>query len=165
MQIKLSIKTLQSLTNNEALLFFSVLVALKNNPESTLKDIVRLSTFSESTVINNLDKFEKSGYISIFRSKSGNRYMYVEPKSQYVIIDSSLLDIDLDRNVLGFLIRLKCWTRISSNIIDLSLNRIVHEIGVQHNSVYAAMEAGVITREPDKKLYFTLVHPSLTIIY
>lgn len=162
MQIKLSIPVLQSLTNNEAILYFSVLVNLYNNPDSNLKDIVRTSTFSESSVIYNLNKFKSAGLISIQRSKTGNRYSYTVPDKHYIIIDSSLLDIDLDRNVLGFLIRLKCWSRIASNYVDLSLNRMVHEIGVNHDSFYAALESGVIERS-DKKTYIWFKHPSLTI--
>lgn len=162
MQIKLSIPILQSLTNNEAFVYFCTLLAINQNPECGLKDIIRLSTFCESALINILNKLETTETIAIKRSKSGNRYSYTIPDKHYIIIDSSLLDIDLDRNVLGFLIRLKCWSRIASNYVDLSLNRIVHEIGVQHNTFYAALESGAIARN-DKKTYIWFKHPSLTI--
>lgn len=162
MKIKLSIPVLQSLTNNEAFVYFCILIAINQNPECGLKDIVRLSTFCESSLFSTLNKFENAGFITIKRSKTGNRYSYTEPDKHYIIIDSSLLDVNLDRNVLGFLIRLKCWSRIASNYVDLSLNRMVHEIGVQHNSVYAALEAGVIERN-DKKTFIWFKHPSLTI--
>ena len=144
MKIKLSIPVLQALTNNEAFTYFCALVSIANNPDSTIKDIVRIAGVSETTIFNHLKKFE-------------------EVAKFFVTIDSSLLDTDVDRNVIGFLIRFKCWTRIASNIVDLSLNRIVHEIGVQHNTVYSALDAGLIDRS-DKKLYFTLLHPSLTLL-
>lgn len=162
MQIKLSIPILQSLTNNEAFIYFCTLLAINQNPECGLKDIIRLSTFCESTLIKTLNRLETAGFIAIKRSKSGNRYSYTVPDKHYIIIDSSLLDIEVDRNVLGFLIRLKCWSRIASNYVDLSLNRMVHEIGVQHNTFYAALESGVIERS-DKKTYIQFKHPSLTI--
>lgn len=162
MQIKLSIPVLQSLTNNEAFVYFCTLLAINQNPECGLKDIIRLSTFCESTLINILNKLETAEIITIQRSKTGNRYSYTVPDKHYIIIDSSLLDVDLDRNVLGFLIRLKCWSRIASNYVDLSLNRMVHEIGVQHDSFYAALESGVIERS-EKKTYIWFNHPSLTI--
>lgn len=162
MQIKLSIPVLQSLTNNEAFVYFCTLLAINQNPECGLKDIIRLSTFCESALINILNKLETAEIIAIKRSKSGNRYSYTVPDKHYIIIDSSLLDVDLDRNVLGFLIRLKCWSRIASNYVDLSLNRMVHEIGVQHNTFYAALESGIIERN-EKKTVCWFKHPSLTI--
>ena len=142
MNIKLSIPVLQALTNNEAFTYFCTLVAISKNPDSTIKDIVRITGVSETTIFNHLKKFEEVANLTI---------------------DSSLLDTDVDRLVIGFLIRFKCWSRIASNIVDLSLNRIVHEIGVQHNTVYSALEAGLVKRS-DKKLYFKFIHPSLCIL-
>lgn len=159
MNIKLSIPILQSLTNNEAFTYFCTLIAISKNPDSTIKDIVRIAGVSETTIFNHLKKFEEVANLTIDRTGCSNKYSYTEPTN----IDSSLLDTDVDRNVIGFLIRFKCWTRIASNIVDLSLNRIVHEIGVQHNTVYSALDAGLIDRS-DKKLYFTLLHPSLTLL-
>ena len=159
MNIKLSIPILQSLTNNEAFTYFCTLIAISKNPDSTIKDIVRIAGVSETTIFNHLKKFEEVANLTIDRTGCSNKYSYTEPTN----IDSSLLDTDVDRNVIGFLIRFKCWTRIASNIVDLSLNRIVHEIGVQHNTVYSALDAGMIDRS-DKKLYFTLLHPSLTLL-
>ena len=163
MKIKLSIPVLQALTNNEAFTYFCALVSIANNPDSTMKDIVRIAGVSETTIFNHLKKFEEVANLTIDRTGCGNKYSYTEPTKFFVTIDSSLLDTDVDRNVIGFLIRFKCWTRIASNIVDLSLNRIVHEIGVQHNTVYSALDAGLIDRS-DKKLYFTLLHPSLTLL-
>ena len=157
MNIKLSIPILQSLTNNEAFTYFCTLVAISKNPDSTIKDV------SETTIFNHLKKFEEVANLTIDRTGCSNKYSYTEPTKFFVTIDSSLLDTDVDRNVIGFLIRFKCWSRIASNIVDLSLNRIVHEIGVQHNTVYSALDAGLIDRS-DKKLYFTLLHPSLTLL-
>jgi hypothetical protein len=163
MNIKLSIPVLQALTNNEAFTYFCTLIAISKNPDSTIKDIVRITGVSETTIFNHLKKFEKVANLIIDRTGIANNYSYIEPTKQYIIVDSSLLDVNVDRNVIGFLVRFKCWTRIATNIVDLSLNRIVHEIGVQHNTVYSAMSAGLIDRG-EKKLYFTLLHPALTIL-
>jgi hypothetical protein len=163
MNIKLSIPVLQALTNNEAFTYFCTLVAISKNPDSTIKDIVRITGVSETTIFNHLKKFEEVANLTIDRTGCSNKYSYTEPTKFFVTIDSSLLDADVDRNVIGFLIRFKCWSRIASNIVDLSLNRIVHEIGVQHNTVYSALEAGLVERS-DKKLYFKFIHPSLCIL-
>ena len=163
MNIKLSIPILQTLTNNEAFTYFCTLVAISKNPDSTIKDIVRITGVSETTIFNHLKKFEEVANLTIDRTGCSNKYSYTETKKVIVTIDSSLLDADVDRLVIGFLIRFKCWSRIVSNIVDLSLNRIVHEIGVQHNTVYSALDAGLIDRS-DKKLYFTKLHPSLTLL-
>jgi hypothetical protein len=155
MNIKLSIPVLQALTNNEAFTYFCTLVAISKNPDSTIKDIVRITGVSETTIFNHLKKFEEVANLTIDRTGCSNKYSYTEPTKFFVTIDSSLLDTDVDRNVIGFL--------IPSNIVDLSLNRIVHEIGVQHNTVYSALEAGLVERS-DKKLYFKFIHPSLCIL-
>ena len=161
-------QTLLSLIND--ILDFSKIESGKmelaqNSYESVtfFKDIVRIAGVSETTIFNHLKKFEEVANLTIDRTGCSNKYSYTEPTKFFVTIDSSLLDTDVDRNVIGFLIRFKCWTRIASNIVDLSLNRIVHEIGVQHNTVYSALDAGLIDRS-DKKLYFTLLHPSLTLL-
>ena len=151
MNIKLSIPVLQALTNNEAFTYFCTLVAISKNPDSTIKDIVRITGVSETTIFNHLKKFEEVANLTIDRTGCSNKYSYTEPTKFFVTIDSSLL------------IRFKCWSRIASNIVDLSLNRIVHEIGVQHNTVYSALEAGLVERS-DKKLYFKFIHPSLCIL-
>ena len=131
MKIKLSIPVLQALSNNEAFTYFCTLVSITNNPDSTIKDIVRKTGVSETTIFTHLKKFEEVASFKIDRrSGTNNKYNYTEPTKFYVTIDSSLLDVNVDRNVIGFLIRFKCWSRIASNVVDLSLNRIVHEIGV-----------------------------------
>lgn len=162
MNIKLSIPVLQALTNNEAFTYFCTLVAIKKNPDSNIKDIIRITGVSETTIFNHLKKFEEVANLTIDRTGCYNKYSYTEPTNLYIIVDSSLLDTEVDRLVIGFLIRFKCWSRLATNIVDLSLNRIVYEIGVQHNTVYSALDAGLIERS-DKKLFFRLIHPALSI--
>ena len=130
MNIKLSIPVLQTLTNNEAFTYFCTLVAISKNPDSTIKDIVRITGVSETTIFNHLKEFEEVANLTIDRTGCSNKYSYTEPTKFFVTI---------------------------------SLNRIVHEIGVQHNTVYSALEAGLVERS-DKKLYFKFIHPSLCIL-
>ena len=163
MKIKLSISILKQLTNNEAYTYFCTLVSLANNPNSTIKDIIRLSNVCENTIFNHLKKFEKLGGLIIDRNHPANIYSYEEPTKFYVVVDSSLLEIPVDRVTIGFLVRFKCWSRIADNIIDLSLNRIVKEIKVQHSNVYEALEADILERS-EKKLYFIFKHPALTLL-
>lgn len=162
MNIKLSIPILKELSNREALVYFCALVVISKNPDASMSDIVRLSGANECTVFRHLDKFEEMGGLEIKRSKLGNRYSYTEPVKHYITIDSGLLDANVTKVVIGSLIRLKCWSRIATNIVDLSLNRVVHELGVQHNTIYSAIDAGLLTRG-EKLLYFEFVHPSLCI--
>lgn len=159
----MSIPVLQALTNNEAYTYLCTLTAIRENPNSSIKDIVRFSNVSETTIFAHLKKFEEKANLRIDRTGSYNKYSYKEPTKFFVTIDSTLLDVDVDRNVIGFLIRFKCWSRIASNVVDLSLNRVVHEIGVQHNTVYSAIDAGLIQRGY-KKLFFEFIHPSLIIL-
>lgn len=163
MKIKLSIPVLQSLTNNEAFTFFCTLVAINQNPDCTIKDIVRLSGVCETTIFAHLKKFEEKANLKIDRTGSYNKYSYKEPTKFFVTIDSTLLDVDVDRIVIGSLIRLKCWSRIATNIVDLSLNRIVHEIGIQHNTMYSAIDSGLVERG-EKKLFFKFLHPALILL-
>ncbi len=41
MKIKLNIQYIQNLTNNEAFTYFCTLVTIANNPDATIKDVVR----------------------------------------------------------------------------------------------------------------------------
>lgn len=161
MKIKMSIPVLQSLTNNEAFTFFCTLVVINQNPDCTIKDIVRLSGVCETTIFAHLKKFE--GQITIDRSRNSNKYSYTNPSKFFITIDSSLLNANVDRIVIGSLIRLKCWSRIATNIVDLSLNRIVHEIGIQHNTMYSAIDSGLVERG-EKKLFFKFLHPALILL-
>ena len=104
MEIKLSIPILQALSNNEAFTYFCTLVSIANNPDSTIKDIVRITGVCETTIFTHLKKFEEVADLKIDRSGTNNKYNYTEPTKFYVTIDSSLLDVNVDRNVIGFLI-------------------------------------------------------------
>lgn len=59
MRVKLNIPTLQALTNNEAFTYFCTLVAISKNPDSTIKDIVRITGVSETTIFNHLKSLKK----------------------------------------------------------------------------------------------------------
>ena len=100
MNIKLSIPILQSLTNNEAFTYFCALVAISKNPDSTIKDIVRITGVSETTIFNHLKKFEEVANLTIDRTGCGNKYSYTEPTKFFVTIDSSLLDTDVDLSLI-----------------------------------------------------------------
>ena len=101
----------------------------------------------------------------LFRSTGTyNTYRYTEPDKLYITIDSDLLNINGNKNQLGALIRLKSYTRIGTNVVDLSLNRIVHEVSIQHDSIYFALENEILERN-DKKTYFTFIHPAFTHIW
>ena len=160
MKIKLSIPALQKLSNNDALLLFAVASCLAFNPNADITDIIRVSTFGYDSTYNKLNHFEELGLIEIEHSKTGNRYSYIDPTDKYIIVDTSLFKTDVSRNVVGSLVRLKCWSRINTNIVDLSLNRVVHEVSVSHESIYRAIEEGLIKRG-EKNLYFEFIHPSL----
>ena len=152
MKIKLNIQYIQNLTNNEAFTYFCTLVTIANNPDATIKDVVRTCGIGETTVFKHLKKFDELGY------------SYTEPDRLYITIDSDLLNINGNKNQLGALIRLKSYTRIGTNIVDLSLNRIVHEVSIQHDSIYFALENEILERN-DKKTYFTFIHPAFTHIW
>lgn len=125
MKIKLNIQYIQNLTNNEAFTYFCTLVTIANNPDATIKDVVRTCGIGETTVFKHLKKFDELGYLDIDRTGTYNTYSYTEPDRLYITIDSDLLNINGNKNQLGALIRLKSYTRIGTNIVDLSLNRIV----------------------------------------
>lgn len=91
MNIKLSIPVLQALTNNEAFTYFCTLVAISKNPDSTIKDIVRITGVSETTIFNHLKKFEEIANLTIDRTGCSNKYSYTEPTKFFVTIDSNLL--------------------------------------------------------------------------
>ena len=74
MNIKLSIPILQTLTNNEAFTYFCTLVAISKNPDSTIKDIVRITGVSETTIFNHLKKFEEVANLTIDRTGCSNKY-------------------------------------------------------------------------------------------
>ena len=50
MKIKLNIQYIQNLTNNEAFTYFCTLVTIANNPDATIKDVVRTCGICETTV-------------------------------------------------------------------------------------------------------------------
>lgn len=164
MKIKLNILYIQNLTNNEAFTYFCTLVTIANNPDATIKDVVRTCGIGETTVFKHLKKFDELGYLDIDRTGTYNTYSYTEPDRLYITIDSDLLNINGNKNQLGALIRLKSYTRIGTNIVDLSLNRIVHEVSIQHDSIYFALENEILERN-DKKTYFTFIHPAFTHIW
>mgnify|MGYP001332535613 FL=1 len=151
MKIKLNIQYIQNLTNNEAFTYFCTLVTIANNPNATIKDVVRTCGIGETTVFKHLKKFDELGYLVIDRTGTYNTYRYTEPDRLYITIDSDLLNINGNKNQLGALIRLKSYTRIGTNIVDLSLNRIVHEVSIQHDSIYFALENGILETN-DKKI-------------
>ena len=144
MKIKLNIQYIQNLTNNEAFTYFCTLVTIANNPDATIKDVVRTCGIGETTVFKHLKKFDELGYLDIDRTGTYNTYSYTEPDRLYITIDSDLLNINGNKN--------------------LSLNRIVHEVSIQHDSIYFALENGILERN-DKKTYFTFIHPAFTHIW
>ena len=107
MKIKLNIQYIQNLTNNEAFTYFCTLVTIANNPDATIKDVVRTCGIGETTVFKHLKKFDELGYLDIDRTGTYNTYSYTEPDRLYITIDSDLLNINGNKNQLGALIRLK----------------------------------------------------------
>lgn len=163
MKVKVHIPTVQQMTNTQAFVLFCVIVSITNNPDSDFNDIVRLSGMVSTTVFEHFKRLEQLDVISIDRTQYKNRYTYNEPKNLFVTVDSSLLDLDVDRVAIGFLVKFKTYTRIATNMVDLSLNRIVKEVGVEHKTVYNLLDKGILSRG-EKKLYFTILHPALTTI-
>ena len=98
MKIKLNIQYIQNLTNNEAFTYFCTLVTIANNPDATIKDVVRTCGIGETTVFKHLKKFDELGYLVIDRTGTYNTYRYTEPDRLYITIDSDLLNINGNKN-------------------------------------------------------------------